>query len=158
MLEDEEGNTVASPDEVDEDVVLNPPASIKDDWNIEQLVPELCSFICQHHPEDAEKRSAILELVYHYAIHDKYFEARDLLLMTHLQEKIHQARPSLQVLFNRATVQLGLAAFRLGRINDAHNCLQELCYSQRIKELLAQGINVRFQGEKTKGTFYTRLF
>lgn len=47
--------------------------------------------------------------MYHYAIHDKFFEARDLLLMTHLPEKIHKAKPSLQVLFNRATVQLGMA-------------------------------------------------
>lgn len=50
----------------------------------------------------------------------------------------------------RTYLLLGLAAFRQGRIQDAHNCLQEICSSQRIKELLAQGINVRYQGEKTK--------
>eukprot|EP01126_Amoeba_proteus_P037007 TRINITY_DN3791_c0_g2_i6.p1 TRINITY_DN3791_c0_g2~~TRINITY_DN3791_c0_g2_i6.p1 ORF type:complete len:893 (-),score=224.63 TRINITY_DN3791_c0_g2_i6:739-3417(-) len=130
--------------------VLRPPAHVKDDWGVQELVPQLCSFICQYDPDDRHKRCAILELIYHYAIHDRFFEARDLLLMTHLQEKIHKAKPALQVLFNRVMVQLGLAAFREGRIKDAHNCLQEICNSGKVKELLAQGINTKYPAEKSK--------
>ena len=149
-----EGEEVVVED-VEEVVVLQPPTSVKDDWSIQEVVPQLCSFVCQHHPEDRQKRGPILELVYHYAIHDKFFEGRDLLLMTHLSEKIYKAKPTLHgirlmVLFNRANVQLGLAAFRRGRIQDAHSYLHELCSSGKIRELLAQGINSRYLVEKTK--------
>jgi len=54
------------------------------------------------------------------------------------------------VMFNRANVQLGLAAFRRGRIHDAHSYLHEICSSGKIKELLAQGINARYPVEKSK--------
>jgi len=69
--------------------------------------------------------------------------------MTHLQEKIHKARPTDQIMFNRAMVQLGMSAFRSGKIEDANNCLQDIIQNgkDKAKELLAQGIT-RFQGEK----------
>jgi len=40
--------------------------------------------------------------------------------------------------------QLGLAAFRLGHFDQALDSLTELYLSNRIKELLAQGINTKF--------------
>jgi len=90
---------------------------------------------------DRQKRRAMLLHIYHLAIHDQYVKGRDMLLMTHLPEKIHQARPPEQVLYNRAIVQLGLAAFREGRIEDGCNCLHDIFQSRdKAKELLAQGI------------------
>jgi len=91
---------------------------------------------------------ALLAGVYHDAIHDRYTEARDTLLMSYTQETIHHADIATQVLFNRAMAQVGLAAFRRGDINEAHAALSELYNSGRVKELLAQGSSARY-GERT---------
>jgi len=60
--------------------------------------------------------------------------------MSRIQESINDADIRTRVLFNRATAQLGLCAFRLGETRQALNALQELFQSNRVKELIAQGI------------------
>lgn len=145
---DEEEKPKPAVDEPEED--LQPPANVHDIFNLQEVVPKLVNLICEHTPEDRLKVRSVIQLIHHLALHDKFNEARDLLFMTHLQEKIVKAKPPFQILFNRALVQLGFAAFRQGRIADAHNCLQEIVSSNRVKELLAQGITNRYQVEKTK--------
>lgn len=100
----------------------------------------------------------ILAHIYNHALENRFFVARDMLLMSHLQETIAEADVPLQVMFNRTMTQLGLCAFRIGKPAEAHACLQELCSPSygggggglaRMKELLAQGITQQRGYEKT---------
>ena len=106
-----------------------------------QVMSDLCAYVYKHGTERAKTRAAISQ-IYHHALHDGFIEARDLLLMSHLQETIYKENDvSTMILFNRMMVTLGMCAFRLGRIYDAHQCLSEVC-SGRVRELLAQGVSM----------------
>lgn len=79
--------------------------------------------------------------VYNHALHNDFHTARDMFLMSHLQESIHAADVATQILHNRTVVQIGLCAFRVGLIKEAQATLQEIFSTQRVKELLAQGVH-----------------
>ncbi|KAJ3380657.1 Translation initiation factor 3 subunit c [Lobulomyces angularis] len=102
---------------------------------------------------DRIRTRALLCQVYHHALHNRFYQARDMLLMSHLQETVQQTDVETQILYNRSMVQIGLCAFRLGLIRESVNALQEIQSSGRVKELLAQGIsqqnNRYYQNEKT---------
>ena len=55
-----------------------------------------------------------------------------------LQEQIDKVDISTQILYNRSLVTMGLAAFRQGLVQKAHECLASIC-SGRVKDMLAQG-------------------
>lgn len=123
--------------------------SPEDSLNPAKLVQDLCTYVYQF-GTDRSKTRAMLCHIYHHSLHDRFIEARDLLLMSHLQENISNVGDaSTMILFNRMMVTLGLCAFRQGRIWDAHQCLTDIC-SGRIRELLAQGVSTgRYAGEKS---------
>jgi translation initiation factor 3 subunit C len=81
--------------------------------------------------------------IYFLALHDNYYRARDMMLMSHLQENIASFDVHSQILFNRTLVQVGLCAFRAGLVYEAQTTLQEICGSGRQKELLAQGVMIQ---------------
>lgn len=60
--------------------------------------------------------------------------------MSHMQDTIQHADVITQILYNRAVMQLGLAAFRRGFIAECQTVLSEMFSTQRQKELLAQAI------------------
>jgi translation initiation factor 3 subunit C len=110
---------------------------------------KLCHFIYSNDNTDRLRTRAILSHIYHHALHDNWFAARDLVLMSHLQETIQHSDPSTQILFNRTMANLGLCAFRQGNVKDAHQCLIELMMTAKPKELLAQGLLPQRQHERS---------
>ena len=109
---------------------------------------EMCNFVFTYGSERS-KSNALLCAVYHNALHDRYHQARDMFLISHLQDTIDKADTKTQILYNRALVSLGLSAFRLGLIRKAHDCLSGIC-SGRVKELLAQGQSKSLDPEQEK--------
>ncbi|XP_027052968.1 eukaryotic translation initiation factor 3 subunit C-like [Pocillopora damicornis] len=112
-------------------------------------IDDMCKFIYSRDTSDRIRTRAMLCHVYHHALNDRWFEARDLMLMSHLQESIQHSDIPTQILYNRTMVQLGLCAFRHGMIKDAHNALHDVQSSGRAKELLAQGLMQQRQFERT---------
>ncbi|KAJ2969014.1 hypothetical protein NQ176_g8887 [Zarea fungicola] len=107
-----------------------------------RLVHILCNYLFSN-ADGIIRARAMLCQVYFLALHNEYYKARDMMLMSHLQENIPNFDVLSQILYNRTLVQVGLCAFRKGLVYDAQNTLQEICGSGRQKELLAQGVMIQ---------------
>jgi translation initiation factor 3 subunit C len=88
---------------------------------------------------EKQKLKAALYQIYHHALHSRFHEAKDLFVMSRMsQQHIHDIQ--LQILYNRAMVQLGLAAFQCGLTQSVLECLGDIVATNRLRELLGQGI------------------
>ena len=124
---------------------IKPSIILSDSGDSSGLVRALCVYLYKSGNSLLRTR-AMLSQIYHSALHNDFYTARDMMLMSHLQESIHSADVATQILYNRTIVQLGLCAFRSGLIKETHVTLQEIFATQRVKELLAQGVHQqRFQ-------------
>eukprot|EP00916_Digyalum_oweni_P004725 GHVL01008365.1.p1 GENE.GHVL01008365.1~~GHVL01008365.1.p1 ORF type:complete len:892 (-),score=131.99 GHVL01008365.1:91-2766(-) len=84
---------------------------------------------------------ATLAISFRSAMQGDYFKARDLTTLGNLQDRCSVSDVETQILYNRNLAQLGLSAFRIGRMHDAHACLSEIRNFGRARELLAQGLS-----------------
>ncbi|OJT13114.1 Eukaryotic translation initiation factor 3 subunit C [Trametes pubescens] len=119
---------------------IKPSIVISPDGETSSLIHSLCIYLYKSGNSLLRTR-AMLCHIFHYALHNDFHTARDMLLMSHLQESIHNADVATQILYNRTVVQLGLSAFRCGLIKEAQATLQDIFATQRVKELLAQGVH-----------------
>ncbi|KAK6949805.1 hypothetical protein K445DRAFT_321577 [Daldinia sp. EC12] len=123
----------------DVESTITPRGSISDATS---LLNVLCNYLFVN-SEGIIRARAMLCQIYFLALHDEYYKARDMMLMSHLQETIGSFDVQTQILYNRTLVQVGLCAFRKGLVYEAQNTLQEICGSGRQKELLAQGVMIQ---------------
>eukprot|EP00924_Labyrinthula_sp_SR-Ha-C_P009623 augustus_masked-scaffold_22-processed-gene-1.41-mRNA-1 protein AED:0.31 eAED:0.34 QI:0/-1/0/1/-1/1/1/0/867 len=115
---------------------------VDSDYDFTQEFISRTKFICQKAPTQEMTIQAILCLIFHLSLFDKYSEAKEWILLSKVQDTISQFEISTQILFNRAMAQFGVCAFKIGKIAQAHQCLVELCQVNpiKVKELLAQGV------------------
>ncbi|EKM54372.1 uncharacterized protein PHACADRAFT_258172 [Phanerochaete carnosa HHB-10118-sp] len=118
------------------------PSILLSEFATKDLIHRLCVHLYKSGNSLLRTR-AMLCHIYHYALHNDFHTARDMFLMSHLQESIHTADVATQILYNRTVVQLGLSAFRCGLIKESQAILQDIFATQRVKELLAQGVHTQ---------------
>lgn len=110
--------------------------------SLHQVITRLASILYRQAPRSQVEVAALYH-IYHLCIVDHFSQARDLMLMLHIQENIANYDVSTMILFNRTMTQLGLAAFRAGHMAYTHNCLDDLVNigsrNGVLRVLIAQG-------------------
>jgi len=63
-------------------------------------------------------------------------EARSLFMRSRIGEAVAALDVNSQILYNRTLTQLGMAAFREGKIEECHDILNELASFSKLREAL----------------------
>lgn len=85
-------------------------------------------------------RSGLFKIYYHALnLTYKFDEIKEMLITLNVNKVRSQSTStSLQILFNRVVVQLGLCAFKSSLIEECHEVLNELLSSSHLREILGQ--------------------
>jgi len=120
------------------------PSPAPSDVGSGQLVKALCTHLYKPTCDYRLRSRAMLCHVFHFAMHNQFYKARDMLLMSHVHHSVHTMEVETQILYNRVIAQLGLSAFRAGLIEETESLLRDL-YSNPtlVRERLAQGVQRR---------------
>lgn len=113
-----------------------------------ELITELVGNVYRY-GDPKDKLRVLIQHVYNMALHDNYIEAANLFQSIGVYDMALSSDVSIQILYNRSLVQLGLSAFRLGQISEAQQLLSEICMPNRNRELLAQGMSNMKSQERT---------
>lgn len=106
----------------------------------EAKISELVKNVFEEGFSRSYRIQATLYQIYHHAIHNKFYTARDLMSQSQLSEKINKQEEDTQILYNRTIVQIGLSAFRIGLVEECFDITKEIANYGRLKELLAQKV------------------
>eukprot|EP00825_Cyclidium_porcatum_P025202 TRINITY_DN2745_c0_g1_i10.p1 TRINITY_DN2745_c0_g1~~TRINITY_DN2745_c0_g1_i10.p1 ORF type:complete len:647 (-),score=200.19 TRINITY_DN2745_c0_g1_i10:112-2052(-) len=107
--------------------------------NTEELIQQLALLVYKQGDDDNSLQTT-LYLVYHHSIHGRTTKARDILLMNDFPDIIKNQNTRIQVLYNRILIQMGLAYFKEGNLEECKDYL-ELFYkdkTQKIRDLIGQ--------------------
>eukprot|EP01130_Rhizamoeba_saxonica_P001619 TRINITY_DN11500_c0_g1_i1.p1 TRINITY_DN11500_c0_g1~~TRINITY_DN11500_c0_g1_i1.p1 ORF type:complete len:806 (-),score=208.03 TRINITY_DN11500_c0_g1_i1:1168-3585(-) len=116
--------------------------------SLEEAVEVLSSKVYKN-GDDRFKQKAAFYQIFHLALNNKYYEARDIMLMSHIPEKVHRSSKKLQILYNRCLVQIGIAAFRNGYFKDCQYFITDpFSSSVKAKELLGQALTKSYEGKE----------
>lgn len=85
-------------------------------------------------------RSGLFKIYYHALnLTYQFNEIKDMLMTLNVNKvRSKSTSTSLQILFNRVVVQLGLCAFKSSLIEECHEVLNELLSSSHLREILGQ--------------------
>ena len=64
------------------------------------ILDSMCKYIYSKDTSDRIRTRAMLCNIYHHALHNRWFEARNLMLMSHLQETVQHSDIPTQVITN----------------------------------------------------------
>jgi len=128
------------------------PENEKDDWiwpeDSKSFMAKLCKYVYATGQVRLQRRASLFQ-AYHLALHDHFQAARDLLHLGNIQEHASEFDIHTQILYNRVLAGMGLCGFRMGKIQDAHNCLMDVCVGNKARELLAQGLSYSKSVDRT---------
>ncbi|KAG1852892.1 eukaryotic translation initiation factor 3 subunit 8 N-terminus-domain-containing protein [Suillus subalutaceus] len=82
---------------------ITPSVTLASSATTSSLIHSLCVHLYKADNSLLRTR-AMLSHIYHHALHNDFYTARDMLLMSHLQESIHSADVATQILYNRTVL------------------------------------------------------
>jgi translation initiation factor 3 subunit C len=113
--------------------ILNPDET-------EGKIKELVKNVFEEGYSRSYRIQATLYQIYHHAIHNRFYTARNQMSNAQLSEKINKQEEGIQIMYNRTIIQIGLSAFRIGLVEDCFDITKEIANYGRLKDLLAQSI------------------